>query len=148
MPTSIGRIRELKTGAKNQRDRGVKGYPRALSILKEATAIAQAELDQSTVAEHRSQLASELSDCYGLVGGVERRWAEECKGDESVPHLKASIRAYDDGFKFESNPEYGIVDSYNRLNRLLVRLVLRPHALDAVDAVVLDSDIPPANLPH
>jgi hypothetical protein len=146
MPTSIERIRELKTGAKNQRDRGLKGYPRALSILKEATAIAQAELDPSTVAEHRSQLASELCDCYGLVGGVERRWAEEFNGDESVPHLKASIRAYDDGFNFESNPQYGIADSYNRLNRLLVRLLLRPDALDAVDAVVLDPDIPPVNL--
>jgi hypothetical protein len=146
MPTSIERIRELKTGAKNQRDRGVKGYPRALSMLKEAIAIAQADLGESTVAERRSQLASELSDCYGLLGGVERRWADEFQGDESVPHLKASIRAYDDGFKFESDPEFGIVDSYNRLNRLLVRLLLRPAALDAVDSVVLDPDIPPVNL--
>jgi hypothetical protein len=146
MPTSIERIRELKTGAKNQRDRGVKGYPRALSMLKEAIAIAQADLDESTVAERRSQLASELSGCYGLVGGVERRWADEFQGDESVPHLKASIRAYDDGFKFESNPEFRIVDSYNRLNRLLVRLQLRPDALDAVDAVFLDPDIRAVNL--
>jgi hypothetical protein len=66
MPTPIERIRELKTGAKNQRDRGVKGYPRALSMLKEAIAIAQADLGESTVAERRSQLASELSDCYGI----------------------------------------------------------------------------------
>src|SRR5262249_53456962 len=122
------------------------GYPRALSMLKEAIAIARADLDESTVAERRSQLASELSDCYGLVGGVERRWAEEFNGDESVSHLKASIRGYDDGFKFESKPEYGIVDSYNRLNRLLVRLLLRPDTLDAVDALVLDPDIPRVNL--
>jgi hypothetical protein len=146
MPTSIERIRELKTGSKIQRDRGLKGYPRALSMLKEAIAIARADLDESTVAEDRSQWASELSDCYALVGGVERRWAGEFKGDESVSHLKASISAYDDGFKFESTAEYGIVDSYNRLNRLLVRLLLRPDALDAVDAIVLDPDIPRVNL--
>ena len=66
MSTSIERIRNSRPGAKNRRDRGVKGYPRALS-LKEAIAIAQADLDESTVAERRSQLASELSDCYGLV---------------------------------------------------------------------------------
>jgi hypothetical protein len=148
MPTPIERIRELKTGAKNQRDRGVRGYPRALSMLKEATSIAKAELGQSTVAEHRSQLATELCDCYGLVGGVQRRWAAECKVDESAEHLKDSIRAYDDGFIFESNPEYGIVDSYNRLNRLLVRLLLRPDVLDVDDAVVLDPGIPPVNLRH
>jgi hypothetical protein len=146
MPTPIESIRELKTGAKNQRDRGAKGYPRALSMLKEAIAIAQADLDESTVAERRSQLASELSDCYGLVGGVERRWADEFDDDERVLHLKASVRAYDDGFKFESDGRYGIVDSYNLLNRLLVRLLLRPDALAADDAVVLDPDIPPVNL--
>ena len=50
MPTEIERIRDLKTGAKNQRDRGSKGYPRALSMLQEAIAIASAGLDQSTVA--------------------------------------------------------------------------------------------------
>jgi hypothetical protein len=148
MPTPIERIRELKTGAKNQRDRGAKGYPRALSMLKEAISIAQADLDVSTVAERRSQLASELSDCYGLVGGVERRWADESKDDERVLHLKASIRAYDDGFKFESDPQYGIIDSYNRLNRVLVRLLLRPDALAADDAAVFDPDIPPVNLRH
>jgi hypothetical protein len=146
MPTPIERIRELKTGAKNQRDRGLKGYPRALSMLNEAITIARADLDESTVTERRLQLAAELSDCYGLVGGVERRWANESKADERTLHLKSSIRAYDLGFKFESDPQYGIVDSYNLLNRLLVRLLLRPEALDVDGVVELDPDIPAVNL--
>jgi hypothetical protein len=146
MSTVIEHIRELKTGAKYQRDRGVKGYARAISDLEEAITVAQAGLGESAAGEVRSQLASELSDCYGLVGGVERRWADEFKGDESVPHLKASIRAYDEGFRFESDPEYGIVNSYNLLNRLLVRLLLRPEALAVHDAVRLDPKIPPVNL--
>jgi hypothetical protein len=148
MPTQIERIRDLKTGAKNQRDRGTKGYPRALSMLRDAIAIARADLDESSVAELRTQLATELSDCFGLVGGVERRWADESAGEERALHLKASIRAYDDGFKFESDPQYGIVNSYNLVNRLLIRLLLSPGALVADDAVVLDPNIPPVKLAH
>jgi hypothetical protein len=146
MPTPIERIRELKTGAKNQRDRGAKGYPRALSMLAEAIAIARADLENSTSGERRAQLATELSDCFGMVGGVERRWAYESEGDERALHLKAAIRAYDNGFTFESNSEYGIADSYNRLNRLLVRLLIRPDALYSDDVVILDPEIPAVNL--
>ena len=146
MSTPIERIRELKTGAKNQRDRGARGYPRALSMLAEAIAIARDDLDTSTGAERRAQLATELSDCFGLVGGVERRWADESEADERKLHLKASILAYDSGFAFESDSQYGIVDSYNRLNRLLVRLLVRPDALAADETVVIDPEIPAVNL--
>jgi hypothetical protein len=146
MSTPIERIRELKTGAKNLRDRGARGYPRALSMLTEAIAIARDDLDRSTGAERRAQLANELSDCFGMVGGVERRWGDESEADERTLHLKAAIRAYDSGFAFESDSQYGIVDSYNRLNRLLVRLLVRPDALAADDVVVIDPEIPAVNL--
>lgn len=146
MSTPTERIRELKTGAKNQRDRGARGYPRALSMLTEAIAIAQEDLDRSTGAERRVQLATELSDCFGMVGGVERRWADESEADERTQHLKAAIRAYDSGFAFESDAQYGIVDSYNRLNRLLVRVLVRPDAVASDDVVVIDPEIPALNL--
>lgn len=146
MSTSIERIRELKTGAKNQRDRGIKGYPRALSMLREAIAIAREELANTDLAERRIQAATELSDCFGLIGGVERRWADEAAGDERSVHLKAAIRAYDEGFGFESDPQYGIVNSYNLVNRLAVRLLLAPGSLATDDSVVLDPDIAPLNV--
>src|SRR5450631_1153419 len=147
MLSQIERIRDLKTGAKNQRDRGIKGYPRAISMLQEAIAIARAELDESTVGERRAQLATELSDCFGLLGGVERRWAEQCAADDDrEQHLRDSVRAYDEGYKFESDPQYGIANSYNLVNRLLVRLLLVRGALAANNAVVLDPDIPALNL--
>jgi hypothetical protein len=148
MPTEIERIRDLKTSAKNQRDRGSRGYPRALSMLQEAITIAQTELKRSTVVEYRGQLAAELSDCFGLVGGIQRRWAEESSRDERAPHLKASIRAYDEGFKIESDPQYGIVNSYNLVNRLVVRILLMPDALVVADGLLLDPEIAPLNLTH
>jgi hypothetical protein len=146
MPKRIGHIRDLKTAAKNQRDRGPKGYSQAVSILREAISIALGGLEETAVAENRADIAKELCDCFGLVGGVERRWGEVSSGDERAQHLKASIRAYDEGFKFESNPQFGIVDSYNLLNRLLVRLLLSPDAIVVDNAVVFDPDIPPVIL--
>lgn len=146
MSTQIERIRELKTGAKNQRDRGIRGYPRALSMLGNAVAIAREELERATVAERRVQAAIELSDCFGLIGGVQRRWADDSGGDERAAHLKLAVRAYDEGFEFESDPRYAMADSYNLVNRLLVRLLLAPASLAGEEPVVLDADIAPLEL--
>jgi hypothetical protein len=146
MATRTDQIRERKTAAKNQRDRGVKGYPRALTMLQEAIAIARAELNESSVPQHRALMAAELSDCFGLIGGVQRRWADETTGAERSSHLKASIRAYDEGFAYEADPQYGIVNTYNRVNRLVVRVLLAPEALTAASTVAIDPDITPLNL--
>jgi hypothetical protein len=148
MSTPIEQVRDLKTSAKNQRDRGSKGYPRALTTLEEATAIANAELSTNPPAETRMSLAKELSDCYGLIGGVHRRCADESAGEKRATQLKASIRAYDEGHRYESDPQYGIADSYNLVNRLLVRLLLAPDALTSDAATVLDANIEPLRLAH
>jgi hypothetical protein len=140
------RIRALKTAAKNQRDRGLEGYPRAESLLREAIAIAEAELGSPGVAE-RGVIATELSDCFGLIGGVQRRWAEETVDSEQKVHLKHSVIAYDAGFGYESsNSKDGPVGSYNLVNRLLVRLFWDPEALAAKREVVVDPGVPALNL--
>lgn len=148
MTTRIEQVRNLKTSAKNQRDRGGKGYARALAMLEEAIAIANAELSANPSAETRVAFARELSDCYGLMGGVHRRCADEAGGGERVTQLEASIRAYDQGHRYESDPQYGIVDSYNLVNRLLVRLLLAPDALTSNAAIVLDPNVAPLHLAH
>ena len=81
------------------------------------------------------------------MGGVHRRCADEATGEERIEQLKASIRAYDKGHRYES-PEYGIVDSYNLVNRLLVRVLVAPEALTMDADRVLDPDIDPVNLPR
>ncbi len=135
MQTLIERIRELKTEAKNRRDRGVKGYARGVALLEEAIAMAREGLTQSSIPELRSQLAIEIADCYGLIGGIQRRWAADGPPHERAAHLAASVLAYDAGFEFESDPQYGIVNSYNLLNRLIGRLLLRPDALSVKGAI-------------
>src|SRR5688572_25277144 len=146
--TRIEQVRDLKTSAKNQRDRGSKGYSRALAMLEDAIAIANGELSTKPPAETRMAFAKELSDCYGLMGGVHRRCADESEGDTRATQLKASIRAYDKGHRYESDPQYGIVDSYNLVNRLVVRLLLAPDALASDAALVLDANIEPLHLTH
>jgi hypothetical protein len=133
----LERIRELKTSAKNQRDRGIKGYPRALASLREAISLARETL-QAPLSEQAAQGAAELCDCFGLTGGIERRWADELQGEERISHLKLAANAYDDGHRFESDPRYGIANSYNLVNRLIVRLLLAPQALDADEPLQLD----------
>jgi hypothetical protein len=134
-------IRELKTQAKNRRDRGLAGYPRAVGLLRDAIGIANAALSEAKGDDRSTELATELADCYGIIGGIERRWASDGPGDERVAHLRESIRAYDAGYRLESNPQYRIVNSYNLLNRLIVRLLLRPELLDTTDAIDLGEGI-------
>jgi hypothetical protein len=131
----VQRIRQLKTEAKNRRDRGLKGYPRAVELLREAIELGKPCLAESTIGEFRAQVAAELADCHGLLGGIERRWALDGPSEHREDHLLASISAYDEGFKLEDDEQYGIVNSYNRVNRLMVRLLLRPELLDSDGAV-------------
>jgi hypothetical protein len=144
--TSIQRMRELKTEAKNRRDRGLRGYPRAVELLHDAIALGNTELASSGDAKVQGQLAVELADCHGLLGGVERRWALDGPAEDRAAHLRASISAYDDGFTLEVDQRYGIVNSYNRVNRLLVRLVLQPDLLDRSGTVDLGGGTVPLDV--
>src|SRR4051794_18617652 len=69
----LQRIGELKTQAKNRRD--LKRYDRAAALVKQAIDLASQEYQTSSVPEWRATLVSELADCWGILGGIERRWA-------------------------------------------------------------------------
>jgi hypothetical protein len=137
MTPQLERIRELKTSAKNQRDRGIKGYPRALASLREAIALGE-EAVEAPLPELAAKSAAELCDCFGLTGGIERRWADELEGEERTSHLRLAVLAYDAGHGYESDPRYGISNSYNLVNRLIARLLLAPQALEADAPLALD----------
>jgi len=136
---ALDEIRDLKTRAKNRRDG--RHYSRGVGYLNDAISIARTELDSTTAGELRAQAASELADCYGLLGGIERRWGldPEYESERDV-HLKASVDAYDAGYVFEQNPEYGWPNSYNMINRLVGRLLLRPDRLATTGAPANDAD--------
>jgi tetratricopeptide (TPR) repeat protein len=129
-------VRELKTKAKNRRDLG--RYPAAIAILEEAVQALETELAGTTLAERRAQLAAELADCYGLLGGIHRRWGLS-DSQKRASQLLESFNAYDKGYEmYEAHEEYKIAISYNRLNRLVSYLLFDPVSLDG----------PPAHLPN
>jgi hypothetical protein len=127
METVVDQIRKLKTQAKNRRD--LRRYDAAVRILQDAIGVAERSLSNS---ELRTQMAEELADCNGLLGGVQRRWALESDGDARDARLRDSIRAYDAAWKFESG-DYGVVNSYGMVNRLVSRLLLLPKSLFTED---------------
>jgi tetratricopeptide (TPR) repeat protein len=131
-------VRELKTKAKNRRDLG--RYQKGIEILDKAISLLHEELSATETLEWRSKIASELADCYGLTGGIYRRWALESASEKKRDErLIESIKAYDKGYDFESNEEYGIDDSYNLLNRLLSRIMYEPSWLtDSAAASIPD----------
>lgn len=126
-------VLECKTAAKARRNRG--RYEAAIPPLEKAVGVLIAELKATaaTAPERRRKLAAELADCHGMMGGIYRRWAltdENKTGREAL--LLKSVKSYQEGYTYESNEkeEYGIVGSYNRINRLVSWLLLHPDALD------------------
>jgi hypothetical protein len=129
MSDLIQRINELKTQAKNRRD--LKRWDRAATVLKQAIALAENEYRSTKTPEWRATIASELADCWGILGGVERRWALDPASDptQRLEHLRRSIEAYDKGYEYEKVSSSSGTSTYNELNRLLVRLLLNPELL-------------------
>ena len=68
MSDLLQRIADLKTQAKNRRD--LKRYERAAALMKQAIDLAYQEYESTAVPELRSTLASELVDCWGILGGA------------------------------------------------------------------------------
>lgn len=122
-------IRDLKTKAKNRRDLG--RYDGAEKILKdEAIPLIEEELSATDRAEWKAQLASELADCFGILGGSYRRWGLESETEqERISYLRKSVGAYQQGYELENHPEYHIVNSYNLVNRLVSYILLEPDSL-------------------
>lgn len=65
------------------------------------------------------QAAHALVELNGMLGGAYRE-----RGD-----FRRSAAAYDAGFRYESDPRFGGQTSYNRLNRLVSRILLHPRVL-------------------
>jgi tetratricopeptide (TPR) repeat protein len=127
----LDEVLALKAGAK--RARNAEHWDEAISDLQEAVNILQ---DRKTEAPS-PQVDSELADTYGLMGGVERRWGLQPSGDERESHLAASVAAYDQGFAYEKGLPPNEANSYNRVNRLVGRVLLNPDVLEGTDPEIL-----------
>lgn len=129
METLFQTVRELKTKAKNRRD--LERYEKATTFLEKAIKLLETALENATTTDLKSNIASELADCYGLLGGINRRWGLiSTDRQKNLELLQASFDAYDNGYqKYEAHKEYKIANSYNLLNRLVSYLLFNPTSL-------------------
>jgi hypothetical protein len=124
-------IKELKTTAKSKRDSNE--FKEAEEVINTAIKKIDTVLAKkaSFSEEKTNKLTFELADCYGILGGIYRRWGYYEKNNPELQKekFKFSYKAYDDGYKFEKAS--GSPNSYNMLNRLVSRIFFQPEWLQA-----------------
>jgi hypothetical protein len=123
----LDEVLSLKADAKSSRDDG--NWDEALIDLREAIGHL---LGLKTAAPSPSmgrRLAVELADTYGLIGGIEKRWALQLDGEERRCHLELSLAAYDEGFSYERGLGPKDATTYNRVNCLVGRVLLNTRLL-------------------
>ena len=112
----------LKDSAKSARDNG--NWPEALTDLQDALDVLRAMADAGS-----DDITAEIADTYGMIGGIERRWALTTEGADQAEHLERSRQAYDDGFEREERISSLEGTTYNRINRIIARVLIRPSIL-------------------
>jgi tetratricopeptide (TPR) repeat protein len=125
MVEDLDQVLALKASAKSSRDDD--DWEGAISDLKEAIQLLNDRAKESSAIP--SWLASELADAYGLMGGIEKRWGLQMDSVDRRRHLKESAAAYDIGFAYEQNLEPNDANTYNRVNRIVGRVLLDAHVL-------------------
>ncbi|HLK79219.1 MAG TPA: hypothetical protein VKU77_36935 [Streptosporangiaceae bacterium] len=127
MDEDLDEVLALKASAKSARDD--EDWDEAIGDLQEAISLLQARQDAAPL-PRPSWLSAEFADTYGLMGGIERRWGLSLGGSEGDRHLAASVAAYDQGFAYEKDLPPDEANSYNRVNRLVGRVLLDPDVLE------------------
>jgi hypothetical protein len=120
------RNRALEALEEHAGERARKEFKASVAAMEEAVEYLRAlgEADPGSTApasDAEMELAEQLADCWGMLGGVHR-----AAGD-----LERAIESYDAGFVFEGSRRFGILNTYNRVNRLVVRVLRAPGLLDA-----------------
>jgi hypothetical protein len=121
----IEQAQDRKRLARAHRDAGdtaaaVAVLRHGIDALESALTSSQEDANGSADAgEAETAIAVQLADLYGMLGGTLRQ-----QGDQL-----AAAAAYDAGFRFEADPRYAIPSTYNALNRLVTRILLRPDCL-------------------
>lgn len=133
MSETIDGIENLKALARKQSAQGqyeieAKTLHDCIEILEAALAKVESHGEialREPADKEETLIAAQLADLYGMLGGARRK-----QGD-----LMRSLAAYDQGFWYESNPRYRIVNTYNALNRLVIRILMYPGSLTDSEAL-------------
>jgi hypothetical protein len=124
----LDEVHSYKAAARQKRDSGDWGG--ADATLQPALTLAEAAVSQAGP-RYTGQIEAQLADLYGMIGGNERRWGLDSSGLERHAHLTASVDAYDRGFEVERRLRGRASSTYNRINRLIGRVLLDPAVLSA-----------------
>ncbi len=127
MDEDLDEVLALKASAKSARDD--QNWYEAISDLEEAITILRTR-EREAPSPLPTWLASQLADTFGLMGGIERRWGLLPGSQERERHLSDSLAAYNDGFAYEKGLQSSEVNTYNRVNRLVGRVLLHPDVLE------------------
>jgi hypothetical protein len=127
---SLDDVLYLKTSAK--RARNDKDWAKATRLLGRAVAALDALTGTRHTAASAQKISTELSDTHGMVGGIERRWGLDSTGPERRDHLERSKDAYDKGYGYERELGDRAV-TYNRVNRIVARVLVAPEFLQTGD---------------
>jgi hypothetical protein len=77
--------------------------------------------------EGETAVAEQLADLWGIQGGLYRSRGGS-SNDPSID-LDHAIGAYDNGWQYESSRRFRILNSYNTVNRLVLRILRTPSLL-------------------
>ena len=137
----LDHARTLKTRVKNLRDRG--RYGEAVTIINELIERLEEFRSKCEDPADQAKVVSELSDCCGLLGGVERRWGlAQGDGQARTEHLEELVKAYDKGRELERAMRSTRLDTYNMVNSIIGRILLRPKCLsNSVPSPVGPADV-------
>lgn len=148
----LDEIRALKTRAKNRRDDN--RFPAALQYLERAATLAEQGRTYAQRSAHAGRVedrgptsvdrddvfVAELADIHGMMGGITRRAGlASPDADERRNQLTQSERHYRTGFTFEEAARPAAT-SYNRVNRIIARILLDPDSLDEGRGAAGDPD--------
>ena len=96
---------------------------------EEALAILQREAGEKGQAASAPTVLSEMADIYGMLGGIHRRWAPQLTGSARSDHLVSVCGGVRPGFVLERDSAGPQGSTYNRINRLVARVLLDPSLL-------------------
>jgi tetratricopeptide (TPR) repeat protein len=136
----LGRARDLKRRSRTLRDQGL--YREAAGLLQQAIDLLSDPVKSAREAippgvpasPDVRDVATELADCWGSLGGVLRREADALRGaqrfDEATARYHAAIAAYDRGLSLEQDDRFRIANSYNLVQRVVVPVLTSPGSLN------------------
>ncbi len=126
--------------ANGDRSKAEEEFPSAESAINEAFQyLAKYERPDPEAPGHASEgeitVAEQLADFWGIRGGLYRSRGSALPDGSRSGDLETAIQAYDQGARYESSERLGLLNSYNTVNRLVLRIIRQPDILKAEEAV-------------